>query len=285
MSEAISRTRKELKLGQTLADKATQADVKAFAQRVVADYTKIDTELNALAQQKNMTLPEGIDPEQQRAMQSILDKNGADMENAYMQAIVKDHVDEIAACKRVAKEGKDADVKAFAAKTTPILQEHLRMGQNINKGTASNFVFATDALADGLLEVMLGKEVAEKATTPEVKAFAQQAATDHTKIDDELRALAQQKSVTLPEDLGKENQQVVDKLTGQSGPEMEKAYLQAMVKHHVDAMSAFEDAASDATDPDVKAFAAKTLPMLQEHLRMALNLSKSLGDKEKEAAK
>ena len=276
VTEAISSATKEVKLGQLVAEKATTPEVKAFAQRMVVDFSRINSELHALAKQKNLMLASGMDPEHQNPMEKVSGMKGEDLEKAYMQAVVKDHMDDLAAYRRAAAEAKDPDVKAFADRTVPALQDHMRIGQNVSNGTATNYVFAMEANSDGLMEVQLSRAVAEKATTPDVKAFAQRMVTDHAKINNELHALAQQKSVTLPDEMDQEDQHAMQNIAGKQGLDLDKAYVQAMVRHHTDVLGAFQDAASDATDVDVKAFAARTVPVIEEHLRMALNLNKSL---------
>ena len=58
----------------------------------------------------------------------------------------------------------------------------------------------------------------------------------------------------------------LDDLNKLSGAEFDKEYVDAMVEDHEDDVAAFEDQSKNATDPDVKAFAAKTLPTLKKHL-------------------
>jgi len=98
---------------------------------------------------------------------------------------------------------------------------------------------------------------------------------DHSKANSELRALITQKSVTVPGGMGPHTatKNRLDKLQGAS---FDQAYMREMVNDHVKDVREFETA-SKSTDPDVKAFAAKTLPTLQEHLKMAQDISKSLG--------
>jgi putative membrane protein len=65
------------------------------------------------------------------------------------------------------------------------------------------------------------------------------------------------------------HQKVMDRLSGLSGAEFDREYMKHMVKDHEDAVSDFQKQSTRAKDPDIKAFAARTLPALQEHLRMA----------------
>jgi putative membrane protein len=149
-----------------------------------------------------------------------------------------------------------------------------------NKLAASDAKFVTEAATGGMMEVQLGQAVADKTTNDEVKQFAQRMVTDHTNANNELKALAQQKNVTIPNELDPKHQKTMEKITAKTGTDLDKAYMQAMVKDHKKDVSEFQKAANDAKDADVKAFAAKTLPVLQEHLTMAQNLNKSLGGKE-----
>jgi len=82
--------------------------------------------------------------------------------------------------------------------------------------------FMTKAASGGLLEVQLGQQVAQKATTPDAKQFAQQMVTDHTKANNELKALAAQKNITLPTTLGAEQQKVYDEVLAEKGADLDK---------------------------------------------------------------
>ena len=135
---------------------------------------------------------------------------------------------------------------------------------------------AAIVVAANQADIDAGKLAESKTHSKDVKAFAQQMVTDHTKMNNELHTLATQKNVNLPADMDQEHQQAMQKVASKQGADLDKAYVRAMVKHHSDALGAFQDAANDATDADVKAFAARNVPVLQEHLRMALNLDKSI---------
>jgi len=129
--------------------------------------------------------------------------------------------------------------------------------------------FMTKAASGGMLEVQLGQQVAQKATTPDAKQFAQQMVTDHTKSNNELKALAAQKNITLPTTLGKEQQKVYDDVLAEKGSALDKKYISAMVDDHKEDIAEYQEAVSKANDADIKAFAQKTVPVLQMHLGMA----------------
>lgn len=136
--------------------------------------------------------------------------------------------------------------------------------------------FLTKAGEGGLSEVALGQLAASKATSADVKAFGNQMVTDHGKANDELKTLAQQKNFTLPSGPGKEGEEVSTKLSAKSGKDFDKAYIDDMVEDHEKDVKEFEKASKDASDPDIKAWAAKTLPTLQHHLQMAKDAKKKV---------
>ncbi len=129
--------------------------------------------------------------------------------------------------------------------------------------------FMVKAASGGMLEVELGKMALQKASSPQVKQFAQQMVTDHTKANEELKALAAKKNITLPTTPGDEAQEHINDLAKYSGAEFDKKYAELMHKDHQEDLDLFKEAADDAEDPEVKAFASKTLPVLQNHHQMA----------------
>jgi len=125
--------------------------------------------------------------------------------------------------------------------------------------------FMKEAAQGGMAEVELGKLAAQKAADPEVKKFGQMMVADHGKANTELKALAGKKNITLPADLGS-HQSTLDRLKGLSGADFDKAYVSGMLDDHETDVKAFQSQADNSADADVKAFAAKTVPVLKKHL-------------------
>lgn len=133
--------------------------------------------------------------------------------------------------------------------------------------------FAAKAASGGLLEVELGKVLAAKGATSQGREFGQQMVTDHTKANDELKAIAAKHNITLPTSLGEDHQKVYKEVTEEKGAAMDKKYLKEMVDDHQEDVKEFTEASVKASDADLKAFATKTLPILQHHLEMAQQMS------------
>jgi putative membrane protein len=128
--------------------------------------------------------------------------------------------------------------------------------------------FVNGAAKGGTAEVALGRLAAEKSSNPRVQAFANRMVRDHSEIDRKLATLAASKGVELPDGKGLMNDATYLELKVLSGKEFDKAYVKAMLADHKEDVSSFEKQSTTAQDPDVKRFAAKTLPTLQEHLSM-----------------
>ena len=134
--------------------------------------------------------------------------------------------------------------------------------------------FVKDAALGGMTEVELGKLAAQKGSSDSVKQYGQRLVDDHGKANDELKQIASQQSIQVPDSLDSKHQSRVDKLNKLSGPEFDKAFIKEAVKNHQQDVSEFQQEAAGGTDPNVKSFAAKTLPALQEHLSAAKSLEK-----------
>lgn len=136
--------------------------------------------------------------------------------------------------------------------------------------------FVMKAAQGGMAEVALGQMASTKATNADVKSFANRMVTDHGQANQELQQLATAKGVTLPADMGDEHKKASDHLSGLNGAEFDKMYMSHMVDDHDKDVSEFEKASQSAQDPDVKAWAAKTLPTLKEHQKMAKDVKGKL---------
>ena len=146
------------------------------------------------------------------------------------------------------------------------------MGKIEKKGKEYDSEFMTKAASGGMLEVEMGKQVAARAVTPEAKKFAQQMVADHTKANAALMALATKKNITLPTTLGDDHQKVLKDVLEKKGVKMDQEYMKEMLKDHQEDVKEFTDASINASDPDIKALAAKNVPILQMHLDMATKM-------------
>ncbi len=145
--------------------------------------------------------------------------------------------------------------------------------------SSSDSTFVTGAAQGGMAEVELGQVATARASNALVKQFGQRMVDDHTKINDQLKALATSKGMSLPTALDPKDATTKKRLSGLTGAAFDHAYMEDMVKDHKHDIAAFQHEADHGMDPDVKAFAAKTLPILQQHLTLAEQAQEQLKKK------
>jgi putative membrane protein len=134
--------------------------------------------------------------------------------------------------------------------------------------------FLKDAAIGGMMEVELGKLATQKGSSDGVKKFGQKMVDDHSKANDQLKELATKENFQVPSELDSKHQSRLDKLSKLDGPAFDKAYIKDQLKDHEQDVSAFQSEAQSGQNPNIKQFAAATLPTLQEHLSMAKDLKK-----------
>ena len=150
-------------------------------------------------------------------------------------------------------------------------------GHKASGKVMSDETFVTKAAKGGMAEVELGKLAADKGSSDHVKKFGQRMADDHGKANDELKSLAQSKNITLPTDLGAKEKALRDRLSKLSGDAFDRAYMQAMLSDHRKDVNEFRMESRSGKDADVKAWAGKTLPTLEDHLKMAQDANRAVG--------
>ncbi len=123
--------------------------------------------------------------------------------------------------------------------------------------------------------MQLGKLAAEKGSSDDVKQFGQKMVEDHTKLGDQMTAVAQQIGVKPPSGLSKKDQKLLAKLQGLSGQQFDQAYIEAMVKDHKKDESAFKSEADMSQNPAVKQAAAQGEPIIAGHLRMIQQIAQA----------
>ena len=160
-------------------------------------------------------------------------------------------------------------------------QDSTEAAEEQNEETGTNRTeddaeFAVEAADAGMLEVQLGTLALTKAQSPQVKQFAQMMVDDHTKANNELKTLAQQKNITLPTTLGNEKQREFENFGDKTGAEFDKEYVDKMVKDHRETIDEFEEEAEEGKDPEIKAWASSKLTALRHHLEEAERLQETL---------
>ena len=130
LEQAAEDGMKEVEVSRTVASKAADPGVKAFAERMVKDHTDANKKLMDLAQSKGVNIPTDLKRGDRKDVDKMAKMDPDKMDRSYMKDQVKDHKRDVKEFDKEAKNAKDADVKKFAADTLPTLQEHLQMAQD-----------------------------------------------------------------------------------------------------------------------------------------------------------
>jgi putative membrane protein len=132
--------------------------------------------------------------------------------------------------------------------------------------------FLEQAAEGSNAEIAIGALAAARAVRPEVKAFGQMMVRDHTAINRRLAAFAERRHIAPPADLG-EHQAGYDRVVDFHRELFDEQFMQVMVEDHQRALQLFNAEASGGADPDLRAFAAATVPLIEAHLSEARSLA------------
>ena len=157
--------------------------------------------------------------------------------------------------------------------------------QSTGKLSASDRTFVRKAAEGGLAEVEFGKLAAERASSQDVKQFGQKMVDDHTKANDQLKQVASEEGITLPDKLSAKDEATKDRLEKLSGEQFDRAYMRDMVTDHTKDVSEFRTESKAGKDPSVRNFAQQTLPTLEDHLKQAKTIAPQVtGTRHKKAS-
>lgn len=121
----------EVELGKLALEKSTNSQVKEFATMMVSDHGKANEELKTIAANKNIALPTTLDEKHQKMWDDLNSKTGKDFDKAYVNDMVDGHQKTWDLMDKQAKDGTDAELKAFATKTAPVVKAHLDLIKKI----------------------------------------------------------------------------------------------------------------------------------------------------------
>jgi len=141
VQDAIQGNRAEITLGKLVVSKTKNPSVKQFAEMMVKDHTQALSQLQQLAQQKNIQVPEGLPPDAQQLQSKLESATGKQFDKDYIAGMVQDHQKDVNDFQEASQSAKDPDVKQLATQLTPTLERHLQKAQQIDQklgGSASS---------------------------------------------------------------------------------------------------------------------------------------------------
>src|ERR1700755_3276173 len=146
-----------------------------------------------------------------------------------------------------------------------------------NAGPSMDKEFVKKALEGNMAEVQMGQLALQKSSDEQVKQFAQRMVDDHTKMLDQMKPVAEQMGVKIPEGPSKGQMKSMDKMKGLSGEAFDQAYIKSMVKDHKNDDSEFRQEAQSTQNPQLKQMVMQSDQMIQTHLQQIQQIAQSKG--------
>nr|WP_295924763.1 DUF4142 domain-containing protein [uncultured Dyadobacter sp.] len=145
-------------------------------------------------------------------------------------------------------------------------------GAKTHQSESQDSKFVQQAAEGGMLEVKLGELASRKGVSAKVKEFGKTMVIDHTKVNDELKSLAQRKQMKVPTSPSSAKQQKYDSLAAMSGEKFDMLYMNMMIASHEQTIGHFQTESNKGEDQDLKKWADAKIPALKHHLMMAQQL-------------
>lgn len=168
--------------------------------------------------------------------------------------------------------------KYSSAQTTATSSTSTSTGTSAIANDTAAVNFIAQATLGNMKEIETGKLAVKKAKKASVKTFGARMIADHTKATADMQKVLSSKQFTAPTPSPADAAPDA-MLTSATGTEFDKNYITMMMMDHVKTVQVFQNAIANVQDPDLKAFAVKTLPVIQEHLRMDKAIAKELNIK------
>jgi putative membrane protein len=122
----------EVKLGEHVAKNGINDEVKRFAQRMVTDHTKVNSDLATAGQQVGLSMPQELDKKHKGDLDKLTAMVGDKLDREYVDRMIKDHENDVKLYEKQSKDGKSPALKQFATNALPTLKEHLAAVRDIH---------------------------------------------------------------------------------------------------------------------------------------------------------
>jgi putative membrane protein len=157
---------------------------------------------------------------------------------------------------------------------SPSMDQQMNGMQGPNQPSPMDRMFVSNAMKGSMAQIQLGQLTLQKSNNDQVKQFAQRMIDDHTKLNEQMKPVAQQLGVTPPDQISKKDRKTLAMLQGLSGSAYDQAYIKDMVKDHKQDLSEFQSEASSGQDQTVKDAANQGSKVIAQHLQLAQQLAK-----------
>lgn len=301
----------EVRLSQLAQQKATNPSVKGFAQRMVDDHSRLQSEWTAMASSNGMTVNPQLDNMDRAKVAQLSRLSGADFDRAYMNVMIQGHQDAVNRLQNEGQYAQSAPVRARVVNDLPLLQQHLSLAQQVGAQVGATTTvtastpttstpttsstnpyvgstaadpnikadnkFIREVTADNMLEASLGQLAERKAENSEVRQFAQRMVADHNKLQNDWVSMSSSNGMNFKTGFGKNHRKKLDQLQKLSGSEFDRTYMTLMIQDHKDYVDYFRKEGRAAKSAAVRNLVSASLPTLEQHWAMAKQVGVKVG--------
>jgi len=133
MKSAMEGDMAEIQLSELALQKSSNDQVKQFAQRMIDDHTKLDAQIKPMATQAGVEAPAELSAKHKAAVAKLQTLSGEQFDREYIKDMVNDHREVDQAFQSEGTAAKSPDLKSAVTQAEPIIAEHLRMAQDLEK--------------------------------------------------------------------------------------------------------------------------------------------------------
>lgn len=257
----------EIQVSQLAVQKASNDEVRRFAQRMIDDHTQANNQIAALAQQKGITLPSAPSPEQQAVADDLSRLRGVDFDKAYMDENVVMHVKDVRLAQQQADRGRDQQIADFARQVSPALASHLASAIDIDSRIQADALFR--AYQNSRAQIQFANLTLLQGANEQVKAVAQQTLMEQSAALAKIRQQARQQSVTLYSGIAPGQLRSFIDLLGKSGSDFDREYTDIITQLQSEAAALASGQSQGATDSGLGRFWQDLLSTLNDELARA----------------
>jgi putative membrane protein len=313
--DAASTNLLETRLGQLAQSKAVNASVKQFGQQMVTDHNNLQTQLTATISKTGTDFKPGMNDEDKKEAERLDKLSGSEFDRQYMTSMIQHHQQDVAEFQSMSSSARSAEARQIATTGLPVVQRHLTMASQVGSqvgatsdvvaynptpttpttptqnppvgpptastGTQSDvnadMTFIRHAGSSNLMEIRLGQVAQSRASNSAVKQFGQRMVDDHTRLQNQLTAVVSATGVSFVPAMDASHQQQASRIERLSGAEFDRTYMQAMIQGHQDDINQFQTQSQSARSTQVRNLASGSLPLLQQHLSLAVQVGSQVG--------
>jgi putative membrane protein len=154
---------------------------------------------------------------------------------------------------------------------------HPNIAATENTGMSQDRLFVYEVTSSQKAEIALGRVATERAESEKTKEFGARMIADHQRAEQEVAQLALEAAVQPLERMPAVHADKAQHIAQLTGKDFDRTYITYMLKDHIKDITEFERASKELTNPQIREWAAATLPVLKAHLKMAKNVADELG--------